>query len=215
MLRPTKTLMACLTVAVALLATVTTTSANNLSQSSRTYRATWTALRIKDIEARGAEALITCKATLEGSFHSSSIRKVRGALVGQITRAATNTCTGGSASYLTETLPWHMKYEAFEGTLPRVTGILHGIIGYGLSVDPTGAIVQCSGKSEAADPITVTVVVAAGLAGFGAGLATAWAISWWVGPPRVSCGTGEIEFEEDQGPVTVLSSTSLISIRLI
>lgn len=66
--------------------------------------------------------------TLEGSLHSATIAKVAGALVGFVTRAslAEASCTGGlaeSAGLVTASLPWHVEYEGFSGTLPNLTAV--------------------------------------------------------------------------------------------
>jgi hypothetical protein len=212
MLRPTKTLMASLTVVVALLACVTTTSANNISQSSRTFRGTWAPLRIIDRELFGTEGTVSCNVTLEGSFHSSSIRKVARAQVGYISRAVMGSpCTGGTASILSGTLPWHLTYDSFTGTLPNITKVQFGLSDAGLSVDPAGEILpQCLGQ---ADPTTLFLV------GFYVGfLVGIWVYAGWAtyraNNLRVSCGTGGMELF-GEGPVTVLGSTAEITVRLI
>ncbi len=208
MLRPTKTLVGCLTIAAALLAGVTTTSANNLSQSSRTFRGTWAPLEIIDLEV----ATVRCSVTVEGSFHSSTIRKVPGSLVGYITRAALSPCTGGNATFLRDTLPWHLQYEGFEGTLPAITGLQHGIIGFAMAVDPAGELLtMCLGRSEI--PIIPILLIGGS---FVAGVwVVAWIASYMAENRRISCGLGEINMIGRRGPLTVLNSTTLISIRLI
>src|SRR5215207_9545753 len=96
----------CLTVAlvaaVCLGITVQGASANQLSISSSTYRLTWSTL-----ELASAVGTIRCPVTIEGSFHSRTVWKVSGSLVGYVTRTALGACTGGTARVLTETLPWH------------------------------------------------------------------------------------------------------------
>jgi len=57
--------------------------------------------------------------------------KVRGTLIGSITRVDVAACTLGSFTALTETLPWHLRYEAFtapEG-LPRISSVRLDIVG--------------------------------------------------------------------------------------
>lgn len=107
---------------------VGTTSANRLSSSSSNlYRFSWPDFRF--FAEEGTE-LGRCPVTLEGSFHSATIRKVRGALVGFISRAsvrgaeAAGNCTGGTATIEQASLPWHVTYDSFTGTLPRPTGIV-------------------------------------------------------------------------------------------
>jgi len=109
----------CVIVAGALMAIVASTAfAGRLSVSSQTFRATFSEL----IESTG-ELSNTCHVTLEGSFHSRTIRKVEGTLIGYITRVTTGQCTLGT-TILTETLPWHISYLGFSGTLPEITLML-------------------------------------------------------------------------------------------
>ena len=125
-------------VAVTLFAALTASaSANRLSISNQNIRAVWTPIFI-----RVSEALeFTCVLTLEGSFHSRTFAKSIGTLIGHITRARVeHPCTtgmerlgewwvhngteaplGGAAP--ATSLPWHMTYRAFSGTLPRISEV--------------------------------------------------------------------------------------------
>jgi hypothetical protein len=121
-------LVASLLLAVA----VTTASATRLSVSNQNIRATWTSLE------KVAEGVTTirCQMTLEGSFHTRTIAKVSRSLIGAITKAAVKqeTCTNGSVSVFNgvdryngtttpNTLPWHLTYDSFTGTLPSITAV--------------------------------------------------------------------------------------------
>jgi hypothetical protein len=70
---------------------------------------------------------ISCPVTLEGSFHSRTLSKVSGQLIGYVTAAFVQgespPCVGGTATVLRATLPWHILYMSFSGTLPRITRI--------------------------------------------------------------------------------------------
>jgi hypothetical protein len=114
--------------AVLLLAvSVASASANKLSISGQSFRMAWTSMQISGEELE--EERTTCGVTLEGSFHSRTVAKVAGALIGYITRATAGNCTVGEATMLTETLPWHVMYESFTGTLPAITSARFGITG--------------------------------------------------------------------------------------
>jgi hypothetical protein len=107
--------------------------------SNTGIRATYSQLRIAD--SLGGEIEARCPVTLEGTFHESAITKTADALLGYITRAIVNraACTfhGGitdvtilngterllTGDIPTTSLPWHMRYERFFGTLPRITQI--------------------------------------------------------------------------------------------
>jgi len=128
-----KHLMVAITAAAILAAAVGTASANRLSISNRNIRVVWTPLSFN----AGASALVRCNVTLEGSFHSNTIAKVARALIGHISRAnVARPCAAGTAwayngsevnevlgGTLASSLPWHLTYESFEGTLPNITGV--------------------------------------------------------------------------------------------
>jgi hypothetical protein len=99
-------------------------SANRLSLSNRLFRFTWEELDFTH-EGGGSNPHVTCAVTLEGSFHSSTIRKVARALIGHVTRGIvkSESCTNGSVTILRESLPWHTTYESFRGTLPNITSV--------------------------------------------------------------------------------------------
>jgi len=125
-MRTCKLLLALLIAAVALGACVGGASANRLSFSSGPFRAVF-----GEPVGEPPPHIIACSATFEGSFHSSTIAKVSRSLIGYITRAAfrEETCRGGHMRALRETLPWHLQYEGFSGTLPNITQIAAAAIG--------------------------------------------------------------------------------------
>jgi hypothetical protein len=95
-------------------------SARNISIShGELFNAIWRPLRFVSSGLTAA----SCNVTLEGSFHYRTFLKVRESLVGYITRAIARECTIGSATILTTNLPWHIRYQGFEGTLPNITAI--------------------------------------------------------------------------------------------
>jgi hypothetical protein len=102
---------------------VSAASANRIATSSRNFRVVWTGLVFTDEEGVGR---VTCPVTLEGSFHSSTISKVPNALIGFVSRASvtSSSCNGGGATILgASSLPWHITYDSFTGTLPTITAI--------------------------------------------------------------------------------------------
>jgi hypothetical protein len=105
-------------------------SARSLSTSSQQFRGTWRSLEL------GSETLIRCPVTMEGSFLNRTIAKVARSLIGAITRVSVKqeSCTGGTVAAFngvesynggttSNTLPWHVSYESFEGTLPNITAV--------------------------------------------------------------------------------------------
>jgi hypothetical protein len=109
-------------------------SARSFSLSNQQFRITWTMLLLYT-EGAGVNPRTECPVTLEGSFHSRTIAKVRERLIGYVTRAispnARPPCAvDGSYAFLNESLPWHVTYESFTGALPRIETIrvaIHGV----------------------------------------------------------------------------------------
>jgi hypothetical protein len=119
-----KLILAGLTASLIMGLAVELASAGRISTSNQRFRVTWSTLSVASLEN---EFSIRCPLTLEGSFHSATVRKTRGALIGALTRATINgsepPCTGGRLTVLQESLPWHVTWEGFRGTLPRIEAI--------------------------------------------------------------------------------------------
>lgn len=102
-------------------------AANRLAFSSQTWRVAF------PTAGEPPPGFVSCPFTIEGTLHSRTLSKVSGSLIGYVTRAtvAEASCRGGRGRFLTETLPWHVRYESFAGTLPSITAIRGQIIGWG------------------------------------------------------------------------------------
>jgi hypothetical protein len=116
-----KLALAALSAAMLLAVVVSVASANRLATSNQAWRATFTPMTFT-----GGGSTVRCNVTLEGSFHSRTISKVVGQLVGYVTKATVSPhpCTGGDAEAAQESLPWHLRYNSFTGTLPNITTIV-------------------------------------------------------------------------------------------
>jgi hypothetical protein len=113
-----KLLLAAFTATALLSLAVSSASARRLEISNTNFRIVWTSLEFIAPFTR-----VLCPVTLEGRFHSRTISKVSGQLIGYVTSAFVGSaCTGGSGRALTETLPWHVQYLGFRGTLPIIEG---------------------------------------------------------------------------------------------
>jgi hypothetical protein len=132
-------------------AVVGTASARNLSSSSQQLRATFAR-----IEMGGSGFIAICALTLEGSFHERTTAKVAERLVGNVTRAGFGGCSTGSATVLQETLPWHVRYQSFTGTLPNITSVRAKIIGAGVQVRENAFGVTCLLRSSTTEPTFAT-----------------------------------------------------------
>jgi len=135
------------TAAVVLGAAVSSAAARRIEVSSQRFHQVWTAFSFK-----GEFATSTCPVTLEGSFHSKTTSKVAGQLVGYISRVTVgnSSCTSGHATVLTETLPWHITYQGFTGTLPRITEIHLLLVGAAFRFELLGA--SCLARTTTTEP---------------------------------------------------------------
>jgi hypothetical protein len=120
-MRHTKLIVGGLVATIAMTCAVATASANKFSISNRNLRVVWSSLEFR--EPAGFFGTIKCPVTLEGSFNYNTTTKSPSLLIGRISKAsvASSSCTGGHATVLQETLPWHLTYLAFFGRLPIVT----------------------------------------------------------------------------------------------
>ncbi len=149
-----KLLLAGLTSALALWAAVGTADARRFEISSEAIRAVWSTVRLEDLAGMRS----ACPVTLEGSFHSRTFSKVCGELVGYITRAITRKegcgveneslwlSNGDNAAV--NTLPWHLRYDSFTGTLPFASTVKLQVIGLGVKFFGT----TCEFRSEMIRP---------------------------------------------------------------
>jgi len=151
-----KLVLAGLAAAMLLSLGVSSASARNLSLSEQGSRIVWTPL-----EFIAGGRTVRCNVTLDSRFHYRTIVKREGALVGFVNNATVNTCVGGSATVLSSTLPWHITYNGFSGTLPNITAIRLNQIGTSFNIRPDGTI-ACLARSTAENP-------AKGIAEIGAG----------------------------------------------
>jgi hypothetical protein len=102
-----------------------------------------------DVIITSGTGSIRCPATLLGNFHSSTIRKTQGALVGVITHAVyAEPCTARR-----ETLPWHLTYQRFEGTLPNITVLWFLLVSSSVQFRSSG--LTCEFTTTAEEPAAV------------------------------------------------------------
>jgi hypothetical protein len=129
-----KVLLGTLAAVTLLAAVASSASANRISISNQSIRAIWSPLFI--IVPNTSAAEFQCQMTLEGSFHSRTMSKVATSLIGYITRAAvSHPCTRNGEMWVHNgveaplgatpgtSLPWHMTYQSFSGTLPNISEV--------------------------------------------------------------------------------------------
>jgi hypothetical protein len=141
-----KLLLAAAGATVLLGALVSSASAGRLSVSNQSISAMWSTVTFT-----GPFGATRCHVTLEGTLHSATMVKTVGSLIGYITRAILNICEAGAATILTETLPWHIRYSGFQGTLPEITSLIVHVIGGAFRIREPGGI-TCLATTTAAQP---------------------------------------------------------------
>ena len=143
---------------------VTSASANRLSVDDTAFRVTWASLEFTS----SVGVTTRCPVTLVGDFHSSTIVKTRGLLIGFVDSATVNNaaCVGGRATVLAATLPWHVTYEGFTGTLPNITSVSILLVNASFQVQQTilGIAVTCLARTTVAENATGTISLSAGVA---------------------------------------------------
>jgi hypothetical protein len=153
-----KLCLAGLTASLLMSLAVSSASANRISITNPRYRTAWSSLRFLD---GGGVSRLTCQVTIEGSFHSATIRKIRGALAGFMTTARVHdpSCTGGGATILNESLPWHITFDSFTGTLPSLSGIVFLAHDLAFRIDPGRLGLACLYSADATHRARGTVNV--------------------------------------------------------
>jgi hypothetical protein len=159
-----KAVLAALTATLLLGLAVTSATARRLEISNQGFRIVYLLEEPLELSNNVGLATVRCGITLEGTLHSRTIQKISGSLIGYITRAILHPaerCTGGTASIFTETLPWHVRFLTFEGTLPNITSVSVAIVGARFRVQPTGGPI-CNARTSGTEPAIGTFTVGAG-----------------------------------------------------
>jgi len=196
-----KLLLATVGASVLLGALVSTASARNFSVSNQNISSMW-----RSVEFALPGATTRCQVTLEGSLHTRTMPKVIGSLIGYITKAALGPCADGTATILSATLPWHVRYSGFVGTLPIITSITVHVINAAWRVRESGGI-ACLARSSTSRP-------AIGIFHITSHTVTEVGISGRI-PTGIECFGIEGEFNSDSGVVSLSGSNAAISVSLI
>lgn len=156
-MRLAKLIFALITATVTVAACATVASANHLSSSTQAFRASWSSF-----EFISGFATIRCSLTLEGSLHARTISKTPELLIGVINMASVGPCSAGSATILQTSLPWHVRYASFTGTLPTISSITTTIIGFAYQFREPFEGITCLLRSTATSPATVSYNLTSG-----------------------------------------------------
>jgi len=196
---------------------VGSSGAHNLFLSRPTFRIVWTPMSLRTLPR------VECNVTMEGSFHSATFSKVVGALIGYITRAQVSVmapCIGGEfwalngnevleQRVVANTLPWHVQYNGFTGTLPAIAGIIVAVLGLAfLLMDALEE--RCLYQAMPEAPAIATISVN------NMGMLARWK---WREESRIPRAGGLFCMERAElvggGTITQLGSTETIAVRLI
>jgi hypothetical protein len=179
--------------------------ANRLSVSNQQFTIQW-----PEITFTGDNGtVIRCRLTLEGSFHSRTIAKSSGLLVGHVTRGIFDTpnCPGFRAMALSEDLPWHVTYQSFSGSLPRIVSLQLLFIGVRFLIEG-GFFTSCLGTTTLENPMGGNANREAG------GAITALEASGSIPVSGGFCPASGITFSAN-GAVFLLGTTNRITLTLI
>jgi hypothetical protein len=153
---PSKLIFASLVAALVMALAANGASARNLSIShGELFNIIWRRLAFN---ASGFNVW-ECDVTFEGSFHYRTMAKIREALVGYVTRPTINNCNG-RVTVLTTNLPWHIRYESFDGTLPNMISIRLRLLLFEFRTELFGG--QCLARTSAMEPMTGSVRLSTG-----------------------------------------------------
>jgi hypothetical protein len=151
-----KLLLTAVGVTVLLGALVASASARNFELSSQTKTILWTRWNF-----RGGFGTVDCEVKISGSFHTRTFAKVMNSLIGYVTEGTVLRCAQGGATLNQASLPWHLRFNAFGGTLPIITGeILRWSGAEWLIVEPFG--IRCTVRRETSS-VTSTYSVSSGV----------------------------------------------------
>lgn len=183
--------------------TVATASARQLELSNTDLRATFPTWEITNPFGGVAR----CELTIEFRFHERRIAKVIESLIGSITRAALGPCAQGAAVIQAETLPWHIRYESYNGTLPNITSLNTRVVGMGWNITEPGTI-RCLIRTTVAQPARLIFNRGAG----GVLTQATWGGEINTGP---ECFNGRARIAGASNALTVLGRLERVTVRLI
>ncbi len=161
MIKRSRVVLSTCATALVLVTGINSASARRIELSGQRVRLVWEPIVFA---GTGGGPRISCPVSMEGSFHSRTISKVSGQLIGYITTAeiAKASCIGASNILAlngienapgASSLPWHVRYDSFSGRLPAIAGIKLQVVGFALSNELPELGVTCLYKSSAERPL--------------------------------------------------------------
>jgi len=110
----------------------------------------------------GGFGTIECEVVIESSFHTRTFAKTANRLIGYVTGANIPRCARGGATIARETLPWHVTYREFSGTLPNITEIGRNLINATIIAREPTFGQTCTIRSTPANPATIRTIIEMG-----------------------------------------------------
>ncbi|HMI90650.1 MAG TPA: hypothetical protein VK509_04765 [Polyangiales bacterium] len=138
-------------------------SANRLSINEDDVEIKWP--ETADLNFTAGGNTFECSVTLLGSFHSRTLRKVVGLLVGTVRHAVIGDCDNGTVIIDTRP-PWHVRYVNFTGALPNLTGATFQLTGQRYTITQEAAGATCITVANSPANGRVNVGAGGALAGF-------------------------------------------------
>ena len=143
-MNPLKVMLVGLGSALVLAGLVATASASWLSSSESAAIVGWSR-----VDIAGTFGTVECTLVLENVLHGRIFTKTAGRLIGYVEYANASSCSRGGATVLRETLPWHLRFGSFTGTLPNISSISLQVSGIAFRIrEPVFGFIFLTGPSQ-------------------------------------------------------------------
>jgi len=152
-----KLLLAVVAAAVLFGAFVASASARNLSFSEQRVIGLWTQLRFT-----GGFGTVECEIKMSRSIHSRTFTKTFNSLIGYVTEATVLRCSSGGMTINQASFPWHLRFLAFLGTLPNLTGERGRTIGVEWTLREPVFGITCTVRATEAGEIIYIYTISSG-----------------------------------------------------
>jgi hypothetical protein len=146
-----KLILAALAASALLAVAASGANARNLSVNEKNFELIWNEAKRKLAFTAGGRT-VECNVVLLGSFVERTIKKETSITQNNINHGTLESCTGGTATIRTETMPWPGRYRTFTGRLPAIRSIIGGLIRATFRVRESGGL-ECEAASEVTHPI--------------------------------------------------------------
>jgi len=140
-----KLILAAIAASALLAISVGVASASRLSTNERNFELIWNETLTEaggrnktKLSFTAAGNTVECRVTLLGRFTENTIKKETALNQNTINHGELESCTGGTATIRTETMPWISRYRSFEESLPRIRSVSIGLIRATFAIEAGG-----------------------------------------------------------------------------